>query len=132
MNRPFAHKPTLILELCIFDYSYSLPSGQTWYLPLQCRNRTIFVFVHWIRPNESFHRCVNRFPLNLFSLSKEANAHNRNFLISPITKKLLSYDISHDSIRYFHSFDMSQAHVCIKFIFLVATAILEKKCYYDA
>lgn len=45
MNRPFAHKPTLNLELCIFDYSYSLPSGQTWYLPLQCRNRTIFIFV---------------------------------------------------------------------------------------
>jgi hypothetical protein len=44
MNRPFAHKPTFILELRICDYGYSLPSGQTWYLPLQCTNHTIFIY----------------------------------------------------------------------------------------
>ena len=48
-------------------------------------------FFHWIPPNESFHRCVNGFSPNLVSLSREANAQNRNFLISPIMKNLFFF-----------------------------------------
>ena len=59
MNRPFAHKPTLILELRICDYSYSLPSGQTWYLPLQCTNHTIFIYFFSYL---FLCSCINRYP----------------------------------------------------------------------